>query len=574
MKAFLEPLRNLGSFTELEEAMERKPGVYAASGLTDAGKPHFIYGLDRAAGGARLIVTFSEQKARELMESCAFFCPDVLYFPAKDILFYQSDVRGTALTSQRMQVYQALIEEEQPVIVTTFDALMDRLVRPEVMESFLLHLKPGDTLDLEKIRKRLVYMGYEYNYQVEEPGQFSVRGGILDIFPLTGEMAYRIELWDDEIDSIRSFSPESQRSLDHVDRLTVYPASELVLGEKELEKGVSALTADARKLYDRYRKEMKTEEAFRVKQTAEYVREQILELSSIRQAESYLPYFYKDTVSFLEYMAYCADVQGQKFLVFVDEPARCMEKAEAVEQEFASSMQQRLEKGYVLPGQADTLIGRERTAAVIGRQRCVLLSSLEMRYDAFSPVRSFYFQMKSVNSYNGSFELLVKDLKYYKKEKYSVILLCNSRTRAKRMAEDLQAEELTAFYTEDADRVVQAGETMVLYGLQKKGFAYPDIKFVVLTETDIFGAEKRKKKRKKFREGQKISSFDELKPGDYVVHENHGLGIFKGIEKIEVNKTIRDYMKIEYDKGGTLYVPAYFWIRSRSMPVLMRKNQS
>ena len=549
MKAFLEPLRGLGSFAELEDAMERRPGVYAAAGLTDAGKPHFVYGLDRAAGGARLLVTFSEQKARELLESYTFFDSDALYFPAKDILFYQSDIRGTALTSERMKVYRALIEEEQPTIITTFDALMDRLVRPEVMKSFLLHLKPGDILDLEKIRKRLVCMGYEYNYQVEEPGQFSVRGGILDIFPLTEEMAYRIELWDDEIDSVRSFSPESQRSLDHVEELTVYPASELVLGQAELEAGVNALTADAKKLWETYRKEMKTEEAFRIRQAAEYVREQILELSGIRQAESYLPYFYRDTVSFLEYMAYCAGAEGQKFLTFVDEPARCMEKAETVEKEFASSMQQRLEKGYVLPGQADTLIGREKIAAALGRQRCVLLSSLEMRCREFAPVRSFYFQMKSVNSYNGSFELLVKDLKHYKKEKHSVILLCNSRTRAKRMAADLQEEGLTAFYTEDGDRVVQPGETMVLYGLQKKGFAYPDVKFVVLTETDIFGAEKKKRNRKKFRDGQRISSFDELKPGDYVVHVNHGLGIFRGIEKIEVNKTIRDYMKIEYDKG-------------------------
>ena len=379
MKAFLEPLRGLGSFAELEDAMERRPGVYAAAGLTDAGKPHFVYGLDRAAGGARLLVTFSEQKARELLESYTFFDSDALYFPAKDILFYQSDIRGTALTSERMKVYRALIEEEQPTIITTFDALMDRLVRPEVMKSFLLHLKPGDILDLEEIRKRLVCMGYEYNYQVEEPGQFSVRGGILDIFPLTEEMAYRIELWDDEIDSVRSFSPESQRSLDHVEELTVYPASELVLGQAELEAGVNALTADAKKLWETYRKEMKTEEAFRIRQAAEYVREQILELSGIRQAESYLPYFYRDTVSFLEYMAYCAGAEGQKFLAFVDEPARCMEKAEAVEKEFASSMQQRLEKGYVLPGQADTLIGREKIAAALGRQRCVLLSSLEMQ---------------------------------------------------------------------------------------------------------------------------------------------------------------------------------------------------
>ena len=546
----------LGNFAELKEAMEKKPGVYAATGLTDAGKPHFIFGLSRGENGARLIVTSNEQKARELLESCAFFWPDALYFPARDILFYQSDVRGMALTGERMKVYRALMEEEQPLVITTFDALMDRLVRPEVMESFLLHLQPGDVLDLEALRRRLVGMGYEYNYQVEEAGQFSVRGGILDIFPLTEELAYRIEFWDDEVDSIRRFSPESQRSLESVESLTVYPASELILGEAELKTGVDALTADAKKLYDAYRKEQKTEEAYRVKQAAEAVREQLLELSEVRQAESYLPYFYSDTVSFLEYMAHCAEARERKFLVFVDEPARCMERAKAVEQEFASSMQQRLEKGYVLPGQAEALTGWAETAAAVSRRRCVLLSALEMRYEAFAPARSFYFQMKSVNSYHGSFELLVKDLKQYKKEKYSVILLCNSRTRAKRMAADLQAEGLAAFYTEDSDRAVQAGETMVLYGLQKKGFSYPDIKFVVLTETDIFGAEKKKKKRKKFRDGQRIADFDELKPGDYVVHENHGLGIFRGIEKIEVNKTVRDYMKIEYDRGGTLYVLA------------------
>lgn len=556
MRAFLEPLRGLLSFEELELAAARKAGVYAASGCTDAEKPHIMYGLNRAAGGARLIVTFSEQKARELMEAYRFFDPGVLYFPAKDILFYQSDIRGTALTQERMKVYRALMEEEQPVVVTTFDALMDRLVRPEVMESFLLHLRLGDVLNLEKMRERLVCMGYEYNYQAEEQGQFSVRGGILDIFPLTEEVPYRIELWDDEIDSIRSFSPESQRSLESVERLTIYPASELVLTRKQLEEGVDALTRDAEKIYDKYRKGMKTEEASRIKESVESIREQILEMASIRQAESYLPYFYNNTVGFSDYFAYCADIQGTPLYVFIDEPTRCMEKAEAVEKEFSSSMQQRLEKGYVLPGQADTLIRRETAVAALSGSRCILLSSLEMRTSDFNPERSFYFQVKSVNAYNGSFELLVKDLKRYKKEKYSVILLCSSRTRAERMAGNLQEQELSAFYTEDAKRVVQSGEIMVLYGMMKRGFEYPDIKFVVLTETDIFGAEKKKRKKKKFREGERISNFDELKPGDYVIHENHGLGIFRGIEKIEINRTIRDYMKIEYDKGGTLYVLA------------------
>lgn len=555
MRAFLEPLRGLKSFEELEQFTAVSEGIVSAAGCMDTQKPHMIYGLNNGAG-ARIIVTFNEQKAREFLEAYRYFDSRAVYFPAKDILFYQSDIRGNALTRERMLAYRALFEEEQPVIITTADALMDRLVRPEVMKASVICLRTGDELNMAQMRRRLVCMGYECNYQAEEPGQFAVRGGILDIFPLTEEVPYRIELWGDEIDSMRSFSPESQRSLETLDELVIYPASELVLSGELLEKGLEKLTVDGKRLYDKYRREMKTEEAHRLKESVEFVREQMKELGSIRAAESYLSYFYEDTVGFLDFCAWCAGKKGEKFYVFVDEPARCMEKASAVEKEFTVSMQQRLEKGYVLPGQAEALFSRDEIAGTLSRMRCVFLSSMELRMEGLAAVKSFYFQVRSVNAYNSSFELLTKDLRRYKKEKYSVILLCSSRTRAERMAADLRGEELNAFFSENVDRVVMPGEIMVLYGKLKRGFEYPDVKFVVLTETDIFGAEKKKRKKRKLYEGERIQSFMELKPGDYVVHENHGLGIYRGIEKIEVDKTMKDYMKIEYDKGGNLYVLA------------------
>lgn len=555
MRAFLEPLRGLKSFEELERFTSKTEGVVSAAGCMDTQKPHMIYGLNNGAG-ARIIVTFNEQKARELLEGYRYFDNRAVYFPAKDILFYQSDIRGNALTRERMLAYRALFEEEQPVIVTTFDALMDRLVRPEVMKASVIRLHTGDEFDMVRMRQRLVCMGYECSYQAEEPGQFAVRGGILDIFPLTEEVPYRIELWGDEIDSMRSFSPESQRSLETLDELVIYPASELVLSRSDLEKGLEKLTADGKRLCDKYRKEMKTEEAHRLKESVEFVREQMKELESIRAAESYLSYFYEDTVGFLDFCGWCAGEKGRKFYVFVDEPARCMEKASAVEKEFTDSMRQRLEKGYVLPGQAEALFSRDEIAGALSRNRCVLLSSMELRLEGLTALKTFYFLVRSVNAYNSSFELLTKDLRHYKKEKYSVILLCSSRTRAERMAADLREEELNAFFSENVDRVVMPGEIMVLYGKLKRGFEYPDVKFVVLTETDIFGAEKKKRKKKRIYEGERIQSFMELKPGDYVVHENHGLGIYRGIEKIEVDKTMKDYMKIEYDKGGNLYVLA------------------
>ena len=500
MDAFVRPLYELNSFEELEHFAEKPATVISASGCMDAQKPHMIYGLNNGRG-TRVIVTFNEQKARELLEAYRYFEPKAVYFPAKDILFYQSDIRGNALTQERILAYRRLFEEENATIITTFDALMDRLVRPEILRGFLLRLKAEDTLDLEKLRQHLVGMGYESTYQVDAPGQFAVRGGIVDIFALTEELPYRIELWGDEIDSIRTFDPDSQRSVDTLDAIVVYPAAELVLTKAQQEAGLKQITAEGKRLSEQYRKEMKTEEAHRLEQAVELLQEQVEEFGSVRAAESYLTYFYQDTVSFLEFASRCAARCDQKLLIFVDEPARCQEKATAVEKEFSDSMQQRLEKGYILPGQADILYSHEAVMAEMQRLGCVLVSAMELRAPGLTPAQSFFFQVHSVNAYNSSFELLSKDLHNYKKRKYRVILLCSSRTRAERMADDLRQEELNAFFTEDTDRQVQPGEVMVMYGKLKRGFEYPDIKFVVLTETDIFGAEKKKRKKKKIYEG-------------------------------------------------------------------------
>ncbi len=555
MQAFLEPLHQLHHFEELEEALCRKGGAYSVAGCIDAQKSHLVYGLNRAHTCSRLFVTFNEQKARELLEAYRFFDADALYFPAKDILFYQSDIRGNVLTAQRMQVYCALLEEKPVTVITTFDALMDWLPPLEILRESCLSLRVGDILSLEDMRKRLVGMGYTYNYQAQEPGQFSVRGGILDVFLLTREMPCRIELWGDEIDSIRSFHPESQRSLEQFDEIVIYPASELVLDDERKAAGIRGMKKDADRLQKLYRKEMKTEEAFRLKQAVERVEEQLTQFDEIGQAENFLPYFYDKPVYFLDWFCACA-VQQQAPLVFVDEPTRCMERGRVVEKEFSDSMKQRLEKGYVLPKQLELLCAPVTVAAAIGRQNSVLLSSLEGKNSDFLSQKTFYISGQGTHSYQGSFSLLSKDLFAYKKEAYRVILLCASKTRAARMAKDLQEEGLNAFYSEDENRLLQPGEIMVLYGMLQKGFSYPDIKFVVLTETDIFGSKKKKRQKQKFEKGEKIADFEQLRPGDYVIHENHGLGIYRGVEKVEIERTVRDYMKIEYENGGILYVLA------------------
>ena len=549
MDSFIQPLKSLKEFEDLEADLKKGTGIRQVSGCIDAQKPHLIYALNNGFAG-KIIVTFSEQKARELYESCRFFEKNVVYYPARDILFYQSDIRGNLLTGQRITAVKTLLEQKNPMLITTYDALMDRLVPLEVVLDSILHVKAGDVLNLDETARRLVRMGYERNYQVEMSGQFALRGGILDVFPLTGENPLRIEMWGDEVDSVRSFDAENQRSIENLERADIYPAAEAVLNEERLSRGLLQIEAEGSRLYEALRQEMKTEEAHRIKSAVEALKEKLSTLISRVNVESYLPYFFEKTVSLLDYF------DSENTLIFLDEPARCLERGRVTQTEFAESMKHRLEKGYVLPGQMDTITSEKEVATALSRRKTVALSTLDGKGSGFDITARFHISARTVNPYNSSFELLLKDLKQYKKSGYQVILLSGSRTRAQRLNYDLQQEELSSFYTEDCNHPVKPGEILVAYGKLKRGFEYPELKFVVISESDIFGEEKKKKKKRHNYQGEKIQSFTELSIGDYVVHENHGLGIYRGIEKVEIDRTVKDYIKIEYDKGGNLYIQA------------------
>ncbi len=385
---------------------------------------------------------------------------------------------------------------------------------------------------------------------MEGPGQFAVRGGIIDIFDLTEENPYRMELWGDEVESVRSFDVLSQRSIENLEGVDIYPATELVLFEDVLEKGVAAIEDDARRMINTLREQFHTEEAHRVRTHVEELKEQVLEYRSLLNLESYIRYFYEDTTTFSAFF----DPSSSLFVL--DEPARLKEHGDAVETEFRESMIHRGEKGDVLPGQMKLLRSVEETCVGLSGSHVLSLSAISQKNVLFPTEKKFSITARSIASYNNSFELLVKDLRRYKKNGYRILLLSGSRTRAKRLAKDLAEQELTAFYSEDPERELAPGEVMTCYGHVLQGFEYPLLKYVVLSESDIFGKEKKKRKKRKKFEGQKIHDFSELKVGDYVVHESHGLGIYKGIEKVEIDHVIKDYMKIEYRDGGNLYILA------------------
>lgn len=485
MKAFLTPLQGLAEFEQIKEKSKTNKGILQVSGCMESQKSHLMYGLSGIAP-YRLILAEDERRAREIYEDYRFYDRKVYSYPAKDLLFFQADIHGNLLIRQRMKVIKALLEEKELTVVTSIDGCMDFLESLEKIKEQLIHYESDSTVDIEQLKNQLVALGYERVGQVEMPGQFSVRGGIVDIYCLTEENPWRIELWGDEIDSIRSFDPESQRSLENLEELTIYPAVEHI-GDK-------------------------------------------------------------DMVSFLDYFP------EERTIIFLDEPNRLTEKGGAVEEEYRQSRMHREEKGSRnLP--ENWFCSFEQLQKELNKRNCISVCALEPKQAGWKVREKFYLEVKSISAYNNSFELLVKDLHQYKKQGYRIALLSGSRTRAERLAKDLQEEGLAAFYGQDYDREICPGEIMVVYGHAKKGFEYPLIKFAVMTESDIFGQEQKKKKKKNY-SGSRIQDFAELSIGDFVVHEKHGLGIYRGIEKVEVDRIVKDYIKIEYRGGSNLYIPA------------------
>ncbi|MGN1180936.1 MAG: transcription-repair coupling factor [Suilimivivens sp.] len=549
MKALTAPLHELGEFEEVRNLL-KKPGKSAAlTGCVESQKLHMIYGL--ADGFKRkLIVTFSDLRVKEIQEDYKFYDRNVTCYPARDLIFYQADIHGNQLTMERVKCMRRMLEGKPFTVVTTFSSLMSPQIPLSVWKENIISINKQTEINEKELAVRLVKLGYEKNYQVEAPGQFSIRGGIIDIFDLTEENPYRIELWGDEVDSIRSFDILSQRSIEKLSSITIYPACEMILSEEQLKKGMDKIEKEGKAFADKLRKEFRTEEAHRIETQLKELKEEVFEFKNLVNLDSYVHYFYEDTVSFL------ALFDREDTCVFIDEPARVKEHADAVELEFRESMMHRLEKGYILPGQTKLLYSLAETIAGLSNYRTVTLAALDLKTSLIKADKKADIQAKSISSYNNSFEALLQDLRRYKKNGFRILLLSGSRTRAMRLSQDLRDNDLSAFYTEDPDREIQPGEIMTCYGRVLKGFEYPLLKFAVISESDIFGAEKKKKRKKKQYEGRKINDFSELQIGDYVVHENHGLGIYRGIEKVEVEKVVKDYIKIEYRDGGNLYVLA------------------
>ena len=472
MNVFTDPLEDLKAISSLKHVLNReKPGETAGTcrapsrQLRGFTKAHLIFALSREeslkdSARFRLVLTYSDLRARQIAQDCALYDRNTALFPARDLIFYQADLRGGEVDRERLRCLRRILEGKPVTVITTFAALLTPQIPLWVFRDNILEIARRDTVDLEAVIRQLVSMGYEKNYQAERPGQFAVRGDILDIFDLTQENPIRVELWGDEVDTIRSFDVLSQRSVEQLEVIRVFPATEMVLDDRRLFDGLKRIKKEADQVCAGFREKNDPEKAHRLRTEIDRISEEARELRSFTGLESFIQYFYPMTESFLDLFPL------ENTMVFFDEPMHILQHASAVEEEFAESMAGRALKGYILPGQKhlireswDVIVHLERyrragLAVLAGapEKEDVQITLPDSGFDHGLPAMaaiSLRFD-KAVQIHRGGLALGMSyensgGARPSQKKEGTYDHSISSRTRAKRLAQDLTADGVTAF---------------------------------------------------------------------------------------------------------------------------------
>ena len=553
MKVLQEPFEQLNISKQIREWLDAGDGFVDVIGSSMEGTDRvFLMNSISDRSPVKLVLTYSDKRAEQLYSDLRFYSRDVYMYPAKDILFFSADVHGNAITRRRMDVLRRLACGQTCTIVATIDAMFDKIPALSYMNKYVINIHTAQKLDVDELRQKLSDLGYDKVDNVEEPGQFAVRGGIIDIYPLTEECPYRIDMWDDEVDTIKTFDAESQRSIETVDALVIYPAGEMVLSKDRIARGIRRIEAELKTYAKKLKESFHTEAYARIKREVAELKEQLVEFSAVCGVDSYVDYFYSDTVSLI-------DCLPDDSYVLIDETRKVTDRAVTDEKGFVSSMTHRLEGGYVLPGQMNVMYSYDDVIDKAKRYHVVGFDAFEGSDDRISYAHRTEIRCREVHSYRNNFDTLVADIRSWKKEKYSVLFVSPSSVGAKRMVDNLMDADIICHYMNDADKMLKPREVAAVAGRLRSGFMIQDMHMVLVSEGDVFSSKSSSGKRTQKKlpySGEIIKSFSDVSVGDYVVHEKYGIGVYKGIEKIESGGALKDYLVIEYAEGGKLYVLA------------------
>ncbi len=522
-------------------------------GLADSQRRFFLANLYEKVEHPALVITHDLQEASAIYEDLTNLIGEeqILLFPELEVLPHERLVNDLSLRVQRLQVFEEIIfNPGDKFLVTTVQALMRCGVSLRHFKECSFELSWGSEVDLEQMTETLVEIGYERVDMVEGRGQFSIRGGIIDIYPMTRVHPLRIDLFGDEVDTLKEFDLITQRSLKNLDKIIITPAEEIVFDQKIGQKVATAVRKDAQELLIALKKVGKEEEFITFQRKINEDTERLSEGVRFEGIEQYLPYFDVQLGTILDVF--------DKQLVIIDSPERTQSRAEHYIKEIQETERTLMEQGIILPSY--TKLFREFADILWMLQERPLLM---MDYRAYTlnwmfPDQVVEFQAKDVEPFHGKIDIFVQALKDWVRGKYKIILTLGTDSKCKRFVEHLREEEIGAIFVPEIKDEIKVGNVVVTPGNLARGFIFEELKLVVCTEIEILGRQKkRKRKIKEFNEGIRIGSFEELEIGDYIVHENHGIGKYLGVKTLEIQGNHQDYLVIKYAGEDKLYVPTH-----------------
>lgn len=548
LQGVMQPLKDNMKFKSITEKISEKTFPINIYGISESGKSYIINGIFEENDNSMVVVTHSDVDAKNLYEDLSFYTTDVFYFPVREVVFYNVDAISGDLRWARLKVIKEILQNERKkIIVTSIDALTSLYTPKEYYLRYSMIIKTGDDIDLKEISKSLLQCGYERVEVVEGKGEFSFRGGILDVFPPTSAYPYRVELFGDEVDSIRTFNTESQRSIEKVEEFSIFPSKEVIVDDECRSRAVQNINEELKKVIANVSKENK-ESVEKIKGIVGKNIELLNNTYYFETIDSYLPFFYEKLDSFFDYL------QGYTFVV--DDFKRSSGKMESIYYEFNENYMSFLQRGDILPSQNSLLLNKGELESKLENSSLITLSSFLNKSDGLFNTVDIGFEEVTLNKYNGQLNMLIEDIQERKEKKYKTVILAGTRPRGERLVKTLMEKGIFSTYKDSIDKI-EAGEVVITFGNLLRGFDYPELELSIISDKDIFGETRRKRSGKAVgKKGvAKITSFAELKPGDYVVHANHGIGVYKGIKQMAAGGTTRDYLDIVYDKGDKLYVP-------------------
>lgn len=547
LKGLIKPLENSDKFKEIINNLNSNRDPVNIYGVSESGKSYILDGIYENLDTSVVIITHSDMEAKNLYEDLCFYTTEVYYFPTKEVVFYNIDAISGDLRWARLKVIKEMLNNKKKIIVTSIDAFASVYTPKELYKNYSFTLKTGDEVNFRDLSKKLVESGYERVEIVEGKGEFSLRGGILDVFPPTSAYPFRIELFGDEIDSMRSFNIESQRSIEKVSEFEIFPAKEIIIDEESLNRAKQKISSELESVKNDI-SNPKSERIQKLQTNINKNLENLTETLNFETIDSYLPYFYEKPQDLFSYL------DGYTYIV--DDAKRCEGKLDSLYFEFNENYSSFLQRGDVLPNQIDLLISKENLVENLISKKILTLDIFASKNELIKPLSIIGLNQITLHNYQGQLELLIEDIIDKKSKGYKTLILAGTRSRGERLASTLRDREIESVYKDEVNSI-EFGEVVITFGNLAKGFEYPDLKLSVISDKEVFGAAKRKvaKKAPKRKGVAKIKSFAELKPGDYVVHASNGVGVYKGIKQISVAGSTRDYLDIVYDKGDKLYVP-------------------